>query len=1063
MCAGIFPFTRPFVKFGANMPLSSENVAAFGLESTRPPVFFSSLEEVDQLNELHPYAHFMRRAWESMGLDGIFCVQRKPTVYFKQVERIQHSRMEELHRMLWNQGVATLLVVTSPTEVRIFSALAAPKGRVGNRAEDFSLVDTLDHVAQALEIRQLLVRVESGRFYQDHVEHFSNNRTVDQTLLENLSAARDLLHEGADGLDLSTAHAALGRIIFTCYLTDRGIITEREFARAGAPIGVKNLRELFTEATPAGARRCLYRLWRDLQDEFNGSMFDDSVSAEAARLTDRQAKTLASFLKGEELKSGQLTFGLWVYNFEVIPVETISAIYEDFLAYEDKERQKKSGAFYTPKHLAELVVDVAIEGMGSLLDKRILDPSCGSGIFLVVLFNRIAEEWRRANPNVWNRTRARKLIEIIERQLCGVDVNATACRITCFSLYLAFLDQLQPREIHELHADGGKVLPNLLTLKESNHKGPTHPVILEGSFFDVLSLGDPFDLVIGNPPWVGRSQDNNEAYAWCTSAHNPGLSKAPRLKADRKGYFMPQDQLAHAFMWKAPVHLRTNGRACLLLPSKVLLNQTDAFQAGWMQAHAVERITLLSDFRFVLFENAISPAAIIRYGANPPASAAHQVLLEVPKVNGTDPRRGVIFVGPEDHQWVKSAEIVTSAGEELAPVAWKKRFWGTPRDIEFIDRLLELPKLSEVVTERNWKTGQGIQPDLKRKAKDPQFPWWGPKHLFISARSTAVDLLLLKKDCEEIGHRFPQLYFARRKEIFRGPLVLINQGFTKCAFVDFDVLFQDSLQSIAGPEADVSLLKFLVALVRSPLARYFLFHTSANWGTERDKVHFHEVLRLPFPMPNACAQPDRGRALLREVGAAFNRFENGIEANFLKRNQLSAEFDATVEPLLFEYYGVTAGEQELIADTLDIIEPSIMPRSFDADVPTLAVTGPADRRLYADTLCRTFNQLTRRSGLRINGRSVVDHAAGLAVVAFKKDTTALDYSESTAVDDFAKAVRRLAQAAPEHHGRFAHLRDIKIFHGDEIFIIKPLMTRAWSRTAALNDADEIAAAILARR
>jgi hypothetical protein len=170
-----------------------------------------------------------------------------------------------------------------------------------------------------------------------------------------------------------------------------------------------------------------------------------------------------------------------------------------------------------------------------------------------------------------------------------------------------------------------------------------------------------------------------------------------------------------------------------------------------------------------------------------------------------------------------------------------------------------------------------------------------------------------------------------------------------------------------------------------------------------------------------------------------------------------------VEPLLFEYFGITAAERELIADTLDVFEPSIMPRSFHADVPTLAATTPEIRKGYADELCLTFNNLTRRSGFRINGRTVLSPSAGLAVVVFKKDSAAAAYTESTAEEDFSQALRRLAHAAPEHHGRFVHLRDIKLFQSDEIFIVKPLVRRAWSHTAALNDADEIAAAILSAR
>lgn len=1044
------------------MSLTAENLSDLGLEAARPPVFFRSVEEIDALTQLHPYAHFMRRAWETMHLDGILCIERKPTVYFKQVARIESERLEELHRKLWNQGIATLLVVASPAEVRVYSGMAAPKGRVNDQPEDLSLVTTLNRVADALEIKRLLTKIESGRLYQEHSAHFPHHRTVDQTLLDNLSAARDLLHHKGRGLSQTTAHSLLGRLIFTCYLTDRRIITEREYHAAGAPAGVGDLRTLLQQSTPAAAKRCLYRLWDDLHQVFNGSMFDEAVAKEATRVGEREITILTRFLNGEELVTGQLTFDVWVYNFEVIPIETISAIYENFLAVEDEARQRRSGAFYTPKHLAEMVVDVAIESWPTLLDKRILDPSCGSGIFLVVLFNRIAEEWRRANPNAWNKTRARKLIEIIQRQLCGVDINETACRITCFSLYLAFLDQLEPREVHELHTDGNKVLPNLLALKADQYRTTATPVIFEGSFFDALPIAKDFDLVIGNPPWVGRGEDNDEAFAWCIGADNPAAASAPRGKSDRKAYFMPQEQLAHAFMWKAPVHVKTTGRTCLLLPSKVLLNHTtDAFQAGWISSFQAEKVVLLSDYRFILFENAISPAAVIRSRATAPATKEYRLALEVPKVDGTDPRRGVISVEAEDRQEISSTELVAAAKAARAPVVWKKRFWGTPRDLEFVDRLMEFPDLAHTIKARNWKKGQGVQPEHSGKSDKPI--WWKPNDLFINATSPALDLMLFKDDCEKVGRRFAALRRSPDPAIFRGPMVLVSHGFSSKAFVEFDVIFQHSLQSIAGPADDTALLQFLTAVFRSRLAEYFLFHTAANWGTERDKVHFFELLRLPFPLPEETADPARAKAIVKDVRRAFQRFEKQVAANPLARETLASDFDREVEPLIFEYFGVTGAETLLIDDTLGLLEPSITPRSFRADIPTLLAPDAAARAAYAQQLCAVLNHLAKRGPFRLSARSILSTPSGLAVVALKKNGTADPYQENESDGELTRAFQRVSKALPERQGRFAYLRDLKIFQGDEIYLVKPLTQRAWSRTTALNDADEIAAAILRAR
>jgi type I restriction-modification system DNA methylase subunit len=106
----------------------------------------------------------------------------------------------------------------------------------------------------------------------------------------------------------------------------------------------------------------------------------------------------------------------------------------------------------------------------SLLGRRCLDPACGSGIFLVGLFNRMAEEWKQANTEARNDRRARELRKVL-CSLYGVDINPTACRITAFSLYLAYLDQLSPRDIQELQQKGHK-LPRLVHYPEttSNRK-----------------------------------------------------------------------------------------------------------------------------------------------------------------------------------------------------------------------------------------------------------------------------------------------------------------------------------------------------------------------------------------------------------------------------------------------------------------------------------------------------------------------------------------------------------------------------------------------------------------
>ena len=143
------------------------------------------------------------------------------------------------------------------------------------------------------------------------------------------------------------------------------------------------------------AKDLLYnKLFKSLGADFNGDLFSGDLATEADVIAATHIDLLEAFFRGT--KDGQTSF--WPYNFGVIPIETISAIYERFL----KQSDKKKGAFYTPRFLVEVVLDSALMRTSTMIGKRYLDPACGSGVFLVGLFNRMAEEWSQANPNANN-------------------------------------------------------------------------------------------------------------------------------------------------------------------------------------------------------------------------------------------------------------------------------------------------------------------------------------------------------------------------------------------------------------------------------------------------------------------------------------------------------------------------------------------------------------------------------------------------------------------------------------------------------------------------------------
>ena len=169
------------------MSKSTDNFFPEGwLQSAATSVLYRSERQWATVPEAQKSAHFMRRAWDRLELEAILVVEEKPTVYFKHVTQKDPAEEAELHRRLWNQGTATLLVVRDATEVRVYSALAAPDKKPIAEQNDARLVETLQHVQSAVELEGFIRRVETGRIYHDHGASFQAETGVDRTFAREI-------------------------------------------------------------------------------------------------------------------------------------------------------------------------------------------------------------------------------------------------------------------------------------------------------------------------------------------------------------------------------------------------------------------------------------------------------------------------------------------------------------------------------------------------------------------------------------------------------------------------------------------------------------------------------------------------------------------------------------------------------------------------------------------------------------------------------------------------------------------------------------------------------------
>jgi hypothetical protein len=1020
----------------------------FGVYQSGPPTFFTNKDDLRSAATTATQVYVLRRAFDLLGLDGVFCTSNSPLIYFKQAASIDVAELIQLHRRFWNHGGAPILVLITPTEIHIYSGLSKPMAEADAQGHLPSLVEIIDRTSVA--IREFLPSVESGEYFRRHARSFNPEHRVDRCLLENLQATRQELSEvSSRALDPVVLDALLCRLVFTCYLFDRHVIGSNYLKAAGAP-GATHLRDLLGTTPRSDAKNLLYGLFRKLGEDFNGDLFNDNLDAEAARILAGHIDLLDTFFRATDVMNGQQSF--WPYDFGVIPIETISAIYERFL----RPSHKKTGTFYTPRFLAELVLDAALIDTKSLLDERFLDPACGSGIFLVGLFNRMAEEWNQANPDARNERRSRELMKILRDNLFGIDINPTACRITAFSLYLAYLDQLSPRDIQELQ-EKGRALPRLVNVADSPAEELNGGNIWCADFFaEDAKYPSNVNFVVGNPPWGSIATSGTPAADWCTKHNLP----------------IPDKQIAAAFVWKAPRQLAANGKICFVLPYGILFNHSKpaiAFQKALFRTYAVNRVLNLADYQRFLFDEAGHPAIVLSYRALPPSNPRDSVDYWALKADWTATRAEIITVSSDDRSSFTVQQVLDDLDGRDAPQIWKRRFWATPRDWRLLDRLSLYPRLRDCVRrpgspaiDKRWVMAEGFQPLGQNDDPATASTIRLPSNLFVSASSANLELFLLEEDCIQLPS--PEVRVRERSnkstQVFEAPHVLVAHGFTSVAFADFAVSFRHALRGITGATSDKALLAFLSAYLRSPIARYFLFHTSSNWGVSRQEVHVEELLRLPFPLPDSLSDPNRAWKIVREVAGLVTSSAEEAKRPFSNREELVQTASEAIEPLLEEYFDILPVEKLLLQDTISVIIPSVRPTRERRTVPTIAQSTPNQRSAYNDRICDTLNTWANGGSFVVQGQVLASGRIGFGLATLEKSQRGTFAPTSAAAPDLLGALDQLRVTLSQKLNTFEMVRGIKVFDGNRLYIVKPLAYRYWTQTAALNDADEIAGSIL---
>ena len=984
------------------------------------------------------HAGAIRTTLDELGASAVFCVQDVPTVVIAELADYDRRHVVDLHGVLWNQGLATLLLVLSGDVVRAFSLARKP---VSDEGPFYArcLVRELDALTQALEVKNLIYAVESGRLWEEHGDRFRQEERIDQVLLDNLTAAHKALQ--SDGLSAAGAQALLMQTMFVAYLEDREIILPAYIREATG-----GASKTFGDLLSRGDTRGFYGLFGSLRKHFNGNLFVAPCAFDTKgpheRVRQAHLATLARFRGGfEEMRTGGGQLRFWGYNFKYIPIELVSAVYDRFLG-ERKAVQQKRGAYYTPMFLA----DTVIASLWDVLPERTkthgkcLDPACGSGVFLVRLFQRRCEHWRqthRSRTIRWDSLRA------ILLRLHGYDIDDKAVRVAVFSLYVALLQEVKPPDIQRL-MERGRLLPELWdrTLRAQD-------------FFDISEKDMQADVVVGNPPWASRRDADPSSVAWCRRHRMP----------------MPGKEAAWGFVWKSLRHLRTAGVVAFLLPAMGFLHNhaDEALKARHRLARAARllRVVNFADLRFQLFKKAVRPAALMIFSRGEEEGTGYRFDYWTPKADLNLRMGRVITLSGAD----KGSMTLAQIGED--PFVFKRRLWTNGPEAKLFSYLGSLPSLGERVLEYRevsrkidssadrWIVGNGFKPVNKERLGDagyrpvssevvPRVPYLPIK----AFRVLAQDREHLRPFRDEHGGMVLHRGFERG---FDGPRILVPRGINprsgrlRASYCEEPLAFQHIILAISAPAGGAHHAKLLAALLNSKLLLWMAFHGTASFGAERPEVQQAELLRLPFPTPedvdsDAVSAAEELVSIIDEARADRDSLLQSDSGDLLRQ----------LDGPCYRYFGLGEEEIAVVEDAVDNVIPCVQPRRR-TPVDLWRTVDRHDRKSYAEALVLSLSPwFDERAAVNVVLEARNDDLALLRLRLVDRAARQQYHEEDD--QDIGQALRRLAEHLDIRlPGNFQLMPDFRLFASDSLYLVKPLQRRFWLRSTAIADADAVAA------
>ncbi|HZC22725.1 MAG TPA: N-6 DNA methylase, partial [Candidatus Binatia bacterium] len=757
---------------------------------------------------------------------------------------------------------------------------------------------------------------------------------------------------------------------------------------------------------------------------------------------------------------GQQHLDFDAYDFSYLPIETLSVIYEQFLHAAEhasgRSQGRERGAYYTPVPLANFMLNQLDARKPLREGMRVLDPACGSGVFLVQCYRKLIEQRVRETAGV--RPRPEELSRLLTEHLFGIDTDPDACQVAELSLVLTLLDYVKPPDL------GGTDF-RLPTLRNQN--------ILEGDAFDpqpswaAQAYSARYDWVVGNPPWKELTPDSLESsdthvFEWMNGHHRDRPTGG--------------NQVAEAFAWRACDFVAEDGVVGLLLPAMTLFKyESERFRAKFLQHAQLWSVANFSNLAEILFAGRSRvPAAAFFYscadGAQPPESVefysplvANQVLHN-PGGPGSRKQVWAIVVNASEIRDVPYREV--RAGAFLP---WKIAFWGGAQDQHILRTLTRhrFPTLGALQRAGILHIAEGFQlraddPEHHNRGLDPH-PELAGKFLLNTA-ALEERRFVFRFPAEALTPISPDRIHVRKRGGFEKPLrvcnpphILVSAARNFAVYSDDFVVIPPRQIGIAAQSEYAGFLVALTLYLNSDFVTYHQFFTAPEFGIKRSRGTLKALRTLPVPFEPASNENWHAwkemheRLLAAEAAGALRG-----NPHWYAEGQ-GAELLVKLNTLVNQAFGLDKAAQAAIRDLVHVRRALV-----DGQVGEAAVRLPEREELqaYASALQAELDGFLE-GDVAARHRVTAVHGAdsGMVEVDLVRHTETKQSAAVLEADDpTAREFQKIRDRLREKRSQWVYFdRNLRIYEDTRTYLFKPMQRLHWTESQAIADAGEIIA------